>query len=53
MNTDKLGEIFVDGRIINLDNADIEILDSTLEQVNLEKEKVMNRINRLLSEIQN
>lgn len=52
MNTDKLGEIFVDGRIINLDNASIETLDSTLEQVNSEKEKVMNRINRLLGEIQ-
>ena len=53
MVNEKLGEIFVDGRIINLDNASIEVLDSTLNEINLQKEKVMNRINKLLAEIQN
>ena len=53
MDNEKLGEIFVDVIIINLDNASIEVLDSTLNEINLQKEKVMNRINKLLAEIQN
>ena len=52
METEKIGEIFVDGRIINLDSASMETLDSNLEQINSQKEKIINSINNILAQIQ-
>lgn len=51
MNSEKLGEIFVDGRIINLDNASMEMLESTLGVLSKQKEGSINKINKILSEI--
>lgn len=53
MNTEKLGEIFVDGKIINLESSSIEELDAMLEQINSQKEIIVNRIDAILEEIQN
>lgn len=52
METEKIGEIFVDGRIINLDSASMETLDSNLEHINSQKEKIINSINNILAQIQ-
>lgn len=51
MNSEKLGEIFIDGRIINLDNSSIEILESSLAVLNKQKEMSVSKINKILSEI--
>ena len=51
MNSEKLGEIFIDGRIINLDNSSLEILESSLAVLNKQKEMSVSKINKILSEI--
>lgn len=51
MNTEKIGEIFIDGRIINLDNATSDILNSTLQQLDNQKSNIINKLNVILSEI--
>lgn len=52
MNTEKLGEIFFNGKIINLDNVSEEVLDNTLSEINTKKEEIIDRINSILAEIQ-
>ncbi len=52
MDTEKMGEVFVDGRVLNLDNASIEILDSTLEKIDTQKTQLMKRMDTILAEIQ-
>ena len=51
MNSEKLGEVFVDGRIIHLDNASMEMLESTLGVLSKQKESSIVKINKILSEI--
>lgn len=53
MNIEKLGDIFADGRMINLDSASIDVLDQTIEKVNEQREDKMKAINNLLVKIQN
>lgn len=53
MDTEKLGEIFLNGKIINLDNVSEEVLDNTLTEINIKKEEIIDRINSILAEIQN
>ena len=48
MNSEKLGEVFVDGRIINLDNASMEMLESTLGVLSKQKESSIVKINKIL-----
>jgi len=45
---DKLGEIFIDGRIINLDNSTIETLDSTKKEIQFKQKDAVNNINTIL-----
>ncbi len=52
MNTEKIGEIFIDGRIVNLDNSSVEDLDSMLEKIDSRKKNIMNNIDEILTEIQ-
>ena len=52
MNTENMGEIFIDGRIIVLDNTSVQDLDKVLNQINEQKDKIMNRLNMVLAEIQ-
>ncbi len=52
MNTEKIGEIFIDGRIVNLDNSSIEALDSMLEKIDSQKKNIMKNIDEILTEIQ-
>lgn len=51
MNSEKLGEIFINGKIINLDKASMELLESTLEELSKQKGEVTKKINEILSEI--
>lgn len=51
METEKIGEIFVDGRIINLDNSSAEIISSTLQQLDNQKSNIIGKLNKILSEI--
>lgn len=51
MKTEKIGEIFIDGRIINVDNASKETLDSTLQQLDNQKTNIIGKLNKILSEI--
>ncbi len=53
MNTEKIGEIFVDGRIVNLDDSSIETLDAMLEKIDSQKKNIMKNIDTILTEIQN
>lgn len=53
MNIEKIGEIFIDGRIVNLDNSSIEDIDIMLEKINVQKKNVMESIDKILTEIQN
>ena len=52
MNTENIGEIFIDGRIVNLDNSSVEDLDSMLEKIDSRKKNIMNNIDEILTEIQ-
>ncbi len=52
MRIEKLGEVFINGEIINLDNSSIDELNQSLKKVKDEKEKVINSINVLLQEAQ-
>ena len=52
MNTEKIWEIFIDGRIVNLDNSSVEDLDSMLEKIDSRKKNIMNNIDEILTEIQ-
>lgn len=52
MKLENLGEIFVDGRIIGLDNTSTQDIDNVLKQLNTQEESIMNRLNIALSEIQ-
>ncbi len=45
---DKLGEIFLDGRIINLDNSTIEVLDRTKSEIQFKQKDAINNINVIL-----
>lgn len=53
MKFESMGEIFADGRIINLDKASAETINSVLEEVKTQKGNALNKINNLLAEIQN
>lgn len=53
MKFESMGEIFTNGRIINLDKASAETINSALEEVKVQKNNTLNKINNLLAEIQN
>lgn len=53
MNKKSLGEIFVEGRIINLDSAKVEELEGYLKDVQKSKEEHKSRLNNLLEQIYN
>ena len=52
MKTENLGELFFDGRVINLDNFSVQDIDNTIIQINQTEENVINKLNRVLAEIQ-
>lgn len=52
MKLDSLGQTFYDGRIIDLDNPSEEILDTTLEQVKKQNEKLKEKLSNLIIEMQ-
>jgi hypothetical protein len=51
MNSEKLGEIFVDGRIVNLDSSSIDVLETTMVELTKQKASSLVKINKILSEI--
>lgn len=53
MNFESMGEIFTNGRIINLDKTSSETINTALEEVKVQKSNALNKINNLLAEIQN
>lgn len=48
MEVEKLGEEFIDGGIINLDNSPIEVYSKALEKISEKKEEIIKQINILL-----
>ena len=52
MKVENIGEIFFEGKIINLDNSSIEELNQILQNIKNEKDKVIDSINDLLEEVQ-
>ena len=51
MEVEKIGDEFIDGRVINLDKLSMDECKEYIAKIAEEKEKVINRINKLLSEI--
>ncbi|MBR3613908.1 MAG: hypothetical protein IKL55_01870 [Clostridia bacterium] len=50
---EKLGEIYIQGRIVNLDNTEIGKLEDYLKSVQDEKSKLKNELDEILEEIYN
>lgn len=50
---EKLGEIFVQGKMINLDQSSVVELESYLQSVQAEKEKLKSQLDDILEEIYN
>ncbi len=48
---DKLGEIFVDGKIINLDTSTIEVLNRTKEEIQIKQKESVKNIDNILSNL--
>ncbi len=48
---DKFGEIFVDGRIINLDTSTMEVLDRTVNEINVKQKVTVDNINSILNSL--
>lgn len=53
MNVEKLGEIFVDNQIFNLDTLSMEELSELLQKVKSTREEKIDNINKVLGKIQN
>lgn len=52
MKLDSIGEIFYDGRIINLDKPSTEIIDTVLEKIEKQKEELGLKLDNLIVEMQ-
>lgn len=52
MKFEEIGEIFYDGRIINLDNPSIDMLNSTLENIKIKKDELNEKLDNLVVEMQ-
>jgi len=52
MKTEDLGEVFFEGKIIELDSLSIQESDNILSQLKTKEENIMNRLNNVLAEIQ-
>lgn len=50
---EKLGETFIQGKIVNLDTASIEDLEMYLQSVQNEKNKLKDKLDNILEEIYN
>ena len=48
---DKFGEIFVDGRIINLDTSTMDVLDRTVNEINVKQKVTVDNINSILNSL--
>jgi len=51
MEVEKLGEEFIDGEILNLDNSSVDIYENALNKIGLKKEKIVKQINNILKKI--
>ena len=51
MEIEKLGDDFINGGMINLDNSSCEIYENELKKISLKKEEIINKINSLLKQI--
>ena len=51
MEVEKLGEVNIDGRVVNLDDISIASCKDELETIQNKKNEVLNEINNLLSKI--
>ena len=51
MEVEKLGEEFIDGGIMNLDNSSVDIYENSLKKIETKKEEVIKQINSLLKKI--
>lgn len=52
MKTENLGEIFMDGKVINLDNISNNDIEGILTKLKAKETAVINKLNRVLAEIQ-
>lgn len=50
---EKLGEIFIQGKVVNLDNTDVNDLENYLQSIQSEKEKIKEKLDSILEEIYN
>lgn len=50
---EKLGEIFIQGKVVNLDNTDVNDLENYLQSIQSEKEEIKERLDSILEEIYN
>lgn len=50
---EKLGEILVQGKVVNLDNTSVDELENYLKSIQSEKEKVKEKLDGILEEIYN
>lgn len=50
MEVEKLGEEFIDGGIINLDNSPIDVYTKALQKISEKKEDIIKQINNLLKQ---
>ena len=53
MEFEQMGEIYVNGEFVDLDNSSIDVLNAMLEKLKGDKYNTLNRINVILEEIQN
>lgn len=52
-NKNVLGDTFINGRMINLDSANIEDLERYLKELEQSKDIAMNNFNKIIEEIRN
>jgi len=48
-----LGELFIDGRAINLDSTEIDVLEKNLQAIQNEKKETKFKLDSILEEIYN
>lgn len=50
MESTRVGEIFIDGRIIDLDNSTIDEIENYKKNIIEKRQKIINNINNILKE---
>jgi len=51
MEIEKIGELFIDGKIVNIDSMSCDLLESELKILEDEKTNIIGKLNKILLEI--